>query len=270
MAALDNAPPRAETGPWPWPTAYTRRLIAFEVAAVLALSLGRSAIGALIDLGGSLTARKALSAQHATLNASAAPGRPWLDLSYQVYGIAFGLAPVLLVAYLLAREGASLRTLGADRSRLWRDLGLGALVAAVIGGSGLGLYLAAHALGAALTVVPTSLPPVWWRIPVLVASAFQNAALEEVVVLGYLLRRFDQAGWSRGRADSVSALIRGSYHLYQGFGGFVGNLVMGLIFARLYRRWGRVTPLLLAHALIDTTAFVGYVLLAGHVSWLPH
>jgi hypothetical protein len=45
---------------------------------------------------------------------------------------------------------------------------------------------------------------------------------------------------------------------------------MGLIFARLYRRWGRVAPLLLAHALIDTVAFVGFVLLAGHVSWLPH
>jgi membrane protease YdiL (CAAX protease family) len=91
-----------------------------------------------------------------------------------------------------------------------------------------------------------------------------------VVGLGYLLRRFKQAGWSDGRSDAVSALIRGSYHLYQGFGGFVGNLVMGLIFARLYRRWGRVMPLLLAHALIDTTAFVGYVLLAPHVSWLPH
>jgi membrane protease YdiL (CAAX protease family) len=270
MAALDNAPPRAEADARPWPTAYTRKLIAFEVVAVLALSLGRSAVSAFIDLMGSLTAHKALSSQQATLNASAAPGRPWLDLSWQLYGIAFGLAPVLLVAYLLAREGASLRTLGADRSRPWRDLGAGAAVAAVIGGSGLGLYLAAHAAGAALTVVPTTLPDVWWRIPVLVGSAFQNAALEEVVVLGYLLRRFDQAGWSPARSDATSAVIRGCYHLYQGFGGFAGNLVMGLIFAKLYRRWGRVAPLLLAHALIDTTAFVGYVLLAGHVSWLPH
>lgn len=271
MAALEKAPPRPEDGPRPrWPAAYTRRLIAFEVVAVLAVSLGRSAVSAFIDLMGSLTARKALSAQHATLNASAAPGRPWLDLSYQVYGIAFGLAPVLLVAYLLAREGASLRTLGVDRTRPWWDLGRGAAVAAVIGGTGLGLYLAAHAAGAALTVVPTTLPAVWWRIPVLIASAFQNAALEEVVVLGYLLRRFDQAGWSPARADAVSAVIRGSYHLYQGFGGFIGNLVMGLIFARLYRRWGRVMPLLLAHGLIDTAAFVGYVLLAPHVSWLPH
>lgn len=271
MAALENAPPRPEDGPRPrWPVGYTRRLIAFEVLAVLALSLGRSAVYAFTSLLGSLTARKSLSAQHATLNASAAPGRPWLDLAYQAEGIAFGVAPVLLVAYLLAREGASLRTLGADRTRPWQDLRRGAAVAAVIGGSGLGLYLAAHAAGAALTVVPTTLPPVWWRIPVLIASAFQNAALEEVVVLGYLLRRFEQAGWSPGRADAVSALIRGAYHLYQGFGGFVGNLVMGLIFARLYRRWGRVAPLLLAHGLIDTAAFVGYVLLAGHVSWLPH
>ncbi|HXR73480.1 MAG TPA: CPBP family intramembrane glutamic endopeptidase [Actinocrinis sp.] len=253
-----------------WPVLYTRRLIMFEVGAVLAVSLGRSAVSAFIDLMGSLTARKALSAQHATLNASAAPGRPWLDLSFQLYGIAFGLAPVLLVAYLLSREGASLRTLGADRTRPWWDLGRGAAVAAVIGGSGLGLYLAAHAAGAALTVVPTTLPPVWWRIPVLIASAFQNAALEEVVVLGYLLRRFKQAGLTDSGSDVLSALIRGSYHLYQGFGGFIGNLVMGLIFARLYRRWGRVMPLLVAHGLIDTVAFVGYVLLAPHVSWLPH
>jgi len=37
----------------------------------------------------------------------------------------------------------------------------------------------------------------------------------------------------------------------------------------LYRRWGRVTPLLIARVLIDAVAFVGYALLAGHVGWLP-
>jgi hypothetical protein len=30
-----------------------------------------------------------------------------------------------------------------------------------------------------------------------------------------------------------------------------------------------VTPLIIAHALIDAVTFVGYALLAGHVSWLP-
>ena len=264
-----GAAPSAPFAQRPWPVRYTRRLIYFEIAAVLALSLGRDAVSSLISLIGSLTAAPSLPQQTAILNGSAAPGRPWLDLSYQVYGVAFGLAPVLLVAYLLARENASLRDLGLDRTRPLRDLAYGAAVAAVIGGSGLALYLGAHAAGLALTVVPTSLPDVWWRIPILVASAFQNAALEEVVVLGYLLRRFDQAGWRPIQGETTSALIRGSYHLYQGFGGFVGNFVMGLIFAKLYRRWGRAAPMFLAHGLIDTVAFVGYVLLAGHVSWLP-
>jgi hypothetical protein len=30
-----------------------------------------------------------------------------------------------------------------------------------------------------------------------------------------------------------------------------------------------VTPMIIAHSLIDATAFVGYALLHGHVAWLP-
>jgi membrane protease YdiL (CAAX protease family) len=44
---------------------------------------------------------------------------------------------------------------------------------------------------------------------------------------------------------------------------------MGLIFGYLYKRWGRVMPMIIAHTLIDTVAFVGYAVLHGHVSWLP-
>jgi membrane protease YdiL (CAAX protease family) len=110
---------------------------------------------------------------------------------------------------------------------------------------------------------------VWWRIPVLVLDGLQNGILEEILVVGYLLRRLDQLGWSPARAIALSALLRGSYHLYQGFGGFLGNAVMGVIFGVLYRRWGRVTPLIIAHALIDIVAFTGYAVLHGHVSWLP-
>jgi membrane protease YdiL (CAAX protease family) len=245
-----------------------RRLLVLEVVVVLAASFGRSAVASVIDLMGSVTAKTSLSQQHATLNGSASP-RPWLDLTWQVFYVASGFVPVLLVAYLLLREHVSLLVLGFDGSDKLRDLGRGAVVAAVIGGAGLGLYLAAHALNLNTTVVPTSLPDVWWRVPVLVASALQNAVAEEVVVLGFLLRRFDQLGWKPWRSDLASSVIRGSYHLYQGFGGFAGNLVMGLVFARLYRRWGRVMPLAVAHAFIDTVTFVGYVYLAGKVSWLP-
>jgi membrane protease YdiL (CAAX protease family) len=117
--------------------------------------------------------------------------------------------------------------------------------------------------------VPEALPAVWWRIPVLILSALQNAMLEEVLVAGYLLHQLRALGWRDGRALALSAVLRGSYHLYQGFGGFVGNMVMGAVFGRLYQRWGRTMPLIVAHTLIDSVAFVGFILLAGHVSWLP-
>jgi membrane protease YdiL (CAAX protease family) len=127
----------------------------------------------------------------------------------------------------------------------------------------------ARASGFNLTVVPESLPDVWWRIPVLILSAVQNAVLEEVIVLGYLLRRLGQSGWTPMAALLTSAVLRGSYHLYQGVGGFLGNLVMGVVFVLLYRRWGRVGPLVVAHSLLDIGAFVGYALLAGKAGWLP-
>ncbi|MET9417470.1 CPBP family intramembrane glutamic endopeptidase [Streptomyces klenkii] len=259
------------TRPGPPPGAATgRRTLRSETLLVLALSLGASAVSSLISFTGALTRPGGLKDQAANLNASHAPGRPWLDLSWQVFGIATALVPVFLVAHLLLREGApGLRAVGLDRDRPAFDLTRGAGLAAAIGGTGLLFYLGVRAAGFNLTVVPESLPDVWWKIPVLVASAVQNAVLEEVVVVGYLLRRLGQLGWTPAAALAASAVLRGSYHLYQGVGGFLGNMVMGVVFVLLYRRWGRVGPLVAAHALIDIVAFVGYALLAGKVGWLP-
>jgi membrane protease YdiL (CAAX protease family) len=247
----------------------TRSVLRNELLLVLALSLGASALGALISFVGALTESADLASQKATLNGTRAPGRPWLDLARQLFSILSALVPVALVAHLMRREGSSLAELGFDLHRRAADLGRGTLLAAAIGGSGLLLYLGARSSGANLTVVPTTLPDVWWRIPVLIGSAVQNSVVEEVIVVGYLMRRLGQLDWSWPAALATSAVLRGSYHLYQGIGGFIGNLVMGLIFGLLYRRWGRVGPLVVAHALIDIVAFVGFVLLKDRVSWLP-
>lgn len=245
-----------------------RALLRFEVLVVLALSFGQDAVYSFVSIIAKLTAKQSLNQQSAGLNGSRS-SRPWLDFTYQVLDLGFSVVIVALVAYLLLRESASLRTLGFDAAGGWRDWARGAVVAAGIGSAGLALYVAAHAMNLNATVVPTSLPDVWWRVPVLVLDAFRNGVTEEVVVLGYLLRRFEQLGWSRVKAEVGSSLVRGSYHLYQGFGGFVGNFVMGLIFCRAYRRWGRVMPLVVAHGLIDTVTFVGWIYVAPHVSWLP-
>ena len=87
-------------------------------------------------------------------------------------------------------------------------------------------------------------------------------------MVGYLFTRWAQAGWRMPTIVLVSALVRGTYHLYQGFGGGVGNVVMGLVFGLVFARTRRLGPLIIAHALVDIVAFLGYAALAGRVGWL--
>lgn len=251
------------------PATASRGVLRQEVLLVLALSIAASAIYALLSFIASATAEEPLRSQSTVLISSRAPGRPWIDLGYQLARIVLALAPVALAWHFLVRGGESLRSIGADLSQPRKDLLRGAALAAIVGGTGLALYLIAYAAGINLTVVPTSLPDVWWRTPILVLLSVQNALLEEVLLAGFVLHRLQQLGWSPWRAVAVSAVLRASYHLYQGIGGFIGNLAMGVLFARLYQRWGRCMPLVVAHALIDIVAFLGWTVLAGRVGWLP-
>jgi hypothetical protein len=43
---------------------------------------------------------------------------------------------------------------------------------------------------------------------------------------------------------------------------------MGAVFALFFVRFKRVSPLIVAHAILDSVAFVGYALLRGHLSVL--
>jgi membrane protease YdiL (CAAX protease family) len=237
-----------------------KRLTA-EVWIVLGLSLGQSAVYSVISLTARLTAGTPLADQQAVLNRSQSP-RPYLDLTYQIAGIVFTLVPVLLALWLLSEPGRSaVRRIGLDASRPLADLAAGAGLAALIGLPGLGLYFAGRQLGITAEVVPAALEDYWWAVPVLILQALKNAVVEEVIAVGYLLERLRELGWSRWLATSASAVLRGSYHLYQGFGPFVGNAIMGVVFAEYYRRRGRVMPLVVAHTLLDVVAFVGYTLL---------
>ncbi len=261
---------RWETAVWTPPLAPpARRLLCWEIAALFAVSLGASAVRSVVSLIGSLTEREALSAQHIVINGSQAPGRPLYDLMLQLVSIAIGVAPAFLAFYLLARNGERPSAIGVDAAEPGRDLLRGAGLAAVVGGCGLGLYYLAFKAGMSLDIVAASLPDVWWRIPVLLLSALQDGILEEVLVIGYLLTRLELLGFGPVSAVAISAVLRGSYHLHQGFGPFIGNVVLGVLFGALFMRWRRTNPMIVAHTLINAVAFIGYTLLAGHVSWLP-
>jgi membrane protease YdiL (CAAX protease family) len=251
------------------PVSLSRRQLFTETALVLGVSLGASAIWSLLSLVNKLTQHVALNKQTTAMNSSVTPDRPWLDLTYQLVGIVIALVPVALVLHLLRRDRADASSaIGADLREPGRDLTRGLLLAAAVGLPGLGLYAAARGLGLNTTIAASNLSDHWWTIPVLVLAAAQNAVLEEVVMIGYLYTRWLRAGWSLPVVMVVSALIRGGYHLYQGFGGFAGNLAMGLIFGWVYTRTRRVGPLVVAHTVLDVVAFVGYALLSDHLSWL--
>ncbi len=244
------------------------QLLGVELAIVVAWAIGLSAARSVLHFLGALTAPIPLASQTATLNASLAPGQPLVDLGLQLVFIASLLLPVALVLYLLRRSGDTPSDVGLRTDRLPRDVLVGVGAAAAVGAVGLGGYLLARRLGASLTLVPTALPDVWWRLPVLVLASIANAALEEVVLVGYLSRRLAQLRWHPAAIVALSASLRGAYHLYQGLSGFLGNLAMGAVFATYFQRTGRIVPLIVAHAVIDIVAFVGYLLVAPHVSWL--
>lgn len=249
------APPDARTARISLPG---DRRIRVEIIIVLGLSLGLSAIYSLVAIVNRLTRDVPLGDQTATLNPSRSE-RPLFDLVYQLLGIIADLMPVALVVFLVWNTTRPhLGRLGIDGTRPWLDTRDGFGLALLIGIPGLALYLGGRALGLTVTVVPTALDEHWWTVPVLLLSAARAGIVEEVIVVGYLFARLRDLRWGPWTIILTSALLRATYHLYQGFGAFVGNFAMGLLFGWLYTRFGRLLPLVIAHTLIDAAVFVGY------------
>lgn len=247
-----------------------RKRIRAEIWIVLALSLGQSAVYAILSLIKSYQNTKPIGKQTTTLHPSLS-GIPIWDLIYQLVGIAFGVVPVLLAFYLLSASGAGTRArLGLVWPRRQRDAGLdlgrGALLAAAIGIPGLGLYVVGRAIGQTVLIDTSGLPPQWWRALVLVLSALAVALLEEGIAVGYLVTRLRELAWRPWTSIAASAVLRGSYHLYQGWPMALGNAVMGTVFAAYFAKRGRLGPLVVAHVVLDLVSFLGPEFLPA--SWL--
>jgi len=88
---------------------------------------------------------------------------------------------------------------------------------------------------------------------VLIVSAV-NPVFEETMGVGYFihaLRRFDM--WP---AVLASAGFRTFVHAYQGFTALVIMLPLGIAFAVVYWRYGRLWPLVVAHAVFSLAALL--------------
>jgi membrane protease YdiL (CAAX protease family) len=244
-----------------------------EVGLVMALSLAQSGVYAVLSLVRRLLRTESLANQQATMN-QAQDAEPLWDAVYRLTGTAFALVPVLLALYLLAVRPAGLvlpagqgplrraaGALGFNFAGRWRNLGWGAALAAGVGLPGIGFYLLGRALGMTVDIQTSGSELAWWTVLLLVVAAAQAGITEEVLVVGYLMTRLEQLEVRPWAVLAASALLRGSYHLYQGWGPFLGNVAMGVVFGLFFLRTRRVMPLVVAHTLMDTVAFIGPSLL---------
>lgn len=250
----------------------TRTALRWELAIVLAITFGMSGVRAILRLLETVINAGGLRGQRTTLNGRLSDVT-WLDPVFQILSSVSLIAWGALGLFLLLRHlpvapsepGALIRTWRIG----WRDLRDGCALAAVIGIPGLGFYLLAVQLGLSKTVIPSGaaavstlgLGALLIHILTLTTNAWANGFAEELVVVGWLGTRLRQLGWSWATIAAASAVLRGSYHLYQGYSAGLGNVVMGLIYFTYTRKTGRIWPLVIGHALIDTVAFLGSMFL---------
>lgn len=92
---------------------------------------------------------------------------------------------------------------------------------------------------------------------VLVASVV-NGAFEELFLCGYVITALKKTQ-STALAINVSIAIRLSYHLYQGTGGVISIIPVGVVFAHWFARTGRLWPIAIAHCLFDILGLWPYL-----------
>lgn len=243
-----------------------RKPSGWEIWVVLAVFPATAVVSALISLAQTLSDFEDGSAHAPTI----VPHHAALSTVLFVLLVVTELAPAALVAYLMKMSGGGLRALGLDRSEVRTDLARTCKLA--LYAYPLELLVVAGAFGVLtphhdLAGKDQSGLPVAYLLP-FVLSAITAGVVEEIVVLGYLVHRLEQRGWSGWRLYAATIAVRISYHLYYGTA-VIGFAVWAGVSVLLYRRRRRLLPFIVAHALWDSCAFVS-LFLHGAVAVVPY
>ncbi len=242
-----------------------RRPPGLELLLVLAVFPGVATLSAVASL---VTDALGDGGSHGGYVAVELPGHAVVSALLDVPFVVLDVVGAVLVAYLLMVSGGGLAALGLDRRRVRRDLAvagklwfLAYLVPFLVGGA----VLSALDIGGGGGV--TTPPEAVYLLPLLV-SAVVAGVVEEVVVLGFLVHRLEQRGWTPGGVLLLAASVRVSYHLYYGLEvlPLVGWAVVSVL---LYRRRRRLLPFIAVHALWDLSSF-GAQYLSDGASVLPY
>jgi membrane protease YdiL (CAAX protease family) len=159
------------------------------------------------------------------------------------------LAAAALAWYLLSgtQEGGT-RSIGLDRSDPRQDLALVLpvfLFCFLVPEFGTSILLhAAHVH----SIVPASQHLPGYFSIVGIANALTAGVAEEIVVLGFLVRRLEQHGLRPAVVVALAVLVRVSYHLYYGWG-VLPIAAWALASVLMYRRYRRLAPFIAVHVL---------------------
>lgn len=162
------------------------------------------------------------------------------------------LAAAALVVYLLRISGeGGTGAIGLDRSDPRQDLALLLpvfVLCFLVPQLGVSYLLQA---GHVRAIVPASQSLPGYFSLVAIATAVAAGVVEEIVVLGFLVRRLEQRGLRPAAVLVIAALVRISYHLYYGWG-VLPILAWALASVLVYRRYRRLGPFIAVHAFWDT------------------
>lgn len=172
--------------------------------------------------------------------------------------VAFEAVTVVVLGLFLRGRGWTAARLGFDTH--WMDGLWGIALAAVAYAA---IFLAYAVLLAAMpglfphaeksaVSAPTLTPYV------VIALVLINAFYEEFFVSGYIISSLKEKSLPN-IAINLSVAIRLLAHLFQGTASVVLMIPIGLIFGTWYARFGRLWPLILAHALLNAYSYAHYI-----------
>jgi membrane protease YdiL (CAAX protease family) len=243
--AVDRRPDRREAQPLTDPK--LRRLYGWETWVVLSIFPLGSAIAAITYLLMRITTGVEFSNGSMVI-----AGEPGLSLTLSIAIVLSEFAAAGLVVFLLIRNGEGLPSIGLAGHRFRKDLALvlpvWILVQVIPQQVGSSLLVAAHIHRYSVT---TSDVPIAF-VAVALLKSLQAAVVEEIVVLGYLVRRLEQRGWSATAVVIIAVLVRVSYHLYYG-PGVLPIVLWATATVLMYRRIRRLLPFIICHFAWDAS-----------------
>ena len=224
-----------------------RRLFGWETLVVLSIFPLGSTIAAITYLLMRVTTGFEISNGSMVID-----GEPGLSLTLSIGIVISGFAAAGLVIFLLIRNGEGLRSIGLAGHRFRKDLALLLPVwffvqiipqtvgSAIVAGAHLPRY----------SIVTLPVPVAFLSVALL--KSLQASVVEEIVVLGYLVRRLEQRGWTPTTVVVIAVLVRVSYHLYYG-PGVLPIVLWAIASVVAYRKLRRLMPFIICHFVWDAS-----------------